>query len=57
MNKRKSAVTLRFDGKEFNWEVGEYLLKKLESQMIVKEVFALHGMFTNSQNGCIFVTF
>ncbi|XP_004302860.1 PREDICTED: anoctamin-like protein Os01g0706700 [Fragaria vesca subsp. vesca] len=27
MNKSKSAVTLRFDGKEFNWEVGEYLLK------------------------------
>lgn len=42
MNKRKSAVTLRFEGKEFYWEVGEHLLKKLESQRIVKEVFPLH---------------
>ncbi|XP_050379937.1 anoctamin-like protein At1g73020 isoform X2 [Argentina anserina] len=42
MNKGRSAETLRFEGKEFYWEIGEHLLKKLESQRIVKDVFPLH---------------
>ena len=43
MNKSKSAVTLKFDGKEFRWEVGEYLVPKLESVCFIKQVFPLHG--------------
>ncbi|XP_008380823.3 anoctamin-like protein At1g73020 isoform X1 [Malus domestica] len=42
INKSRSSITLRFDDKEFCWEVGEYLLQKLESERIVKEVFPLH---------------
>ncbi|KAM1412437.1 hypothetical protein EV2_025628 [Malus domestica] len=42
INKSRSTVTLRFDDKEFRWEVGEYLLQQLESERIVKEVFPLH---------------
>ncbi|KAJ7963140.1 Anoctamin [Quillaja saponaria] len=41
-NKSRSAVTLKFDGKIFHWEVEEYLLQKLESEKIVKQVFPLH---------------
>lgn len=44
MNKRNSAVSLKFDGKEFHWELGESLLKRLEAEGIVKQVFPLHGM-------------
>ena len=44
MNKSQSAITLNFDGKEVHWEVGESLLRKLQSEGIVKEVFPLHGM-------------
>lgn len=42
VNKSKSAVTLKFDGKEFRWEVGEYLVPKLESVCFIKQVFPLH---------------
>lgn len=34
---------LKFDNKEVYWEMGESLLKKLELESIVKEVFPLHG--------------
>ncbi|KAL5975562.1 hypothetical protein ACLOJK_019886 [Asimina triloba] len=36
------AVTLTFDGKEFMWEIGESLLKKMELEGIVKQVFPVH---------------
>lgn len=42
VNKSDSAVTLRFDGKDIQWEAGECLLKKLETEGIVKDVFPLH---------------
>ncbi|KAK9281847.1 hypothetical protein L1049_004753 [Liquidambar formosana] len=48
-NKSKSAVTLNFDGKEFHWEVGESLLRRLEKQGIVKEVFPLHDEVKRKQ--------
>ncbi|XP_015866251.3 anoctamin-like protein At1g73020 isoform X2 [Ziziphus jujuba] len=41
-NKRQTAITLKYDGKEFKWEVGECLLQKLETEGIVKRVFPLH---------------
>lgn len=42
VNKSESAIKLKFDCKEVHWEVGEPLLRKLESKKIVKEVFPLH---------------
>ncbi|KAJ1390965.1 Anoctamin [Sesbania bispinosa] len=42
VNNSKSAITLKFDGKEFHWEVGENLIQKLETENIVKQVFPLH---------------
>lgn len=42
VNKSQSAVTLKFDGKEFHWEVGECLVRKLESEHFVRQVFLLH---------------
>ena len=52
MNKSKSAVTLKYDGKEFCWEVGENLVPKLESVRFIKQVFPLHGMINLSQKYC-----
>lgn len=42
VNKSQSAVTLKFDGKEFHWEVGECLVRKLESEHFVRQAFLLH---------------
>ncbi|XP_027335495.1 anoctamin-like protein At1g73020 isoform X2 [Abrus precatorius] len=42
VNSSMSAKTLKFDGKEIHWEIGENLLQKLESENIVKQVFPLH---------------
>ncbi|XP_044494970.1 anoctamin-like protein At1g73020 isoform X2 [Mangifera indica] len=42
VNKSDSGIVLNFDGKEFHWEVGQSLLKRLESEGIVKQVFPLH---------------
>ncbi|KAG2379897.1 Anoctamin-like protein [Vigna angularis] len=42
VNNSKSAKVLKFDGKEVNWEIGENLILKLESENIVKQVFPLH---------------
>ncbi|KAF7814175.1 anoctamin-like protein [Senna tora] len=42
VNNSKSAITLKFDGKEISWKSGENLLRKLESENIVKQVFPLH---------------
>ncbi|XP_058068240.1 anoctamin-like protein Os01g0706700 isoform X2 [Magnolia sinica] len=42
VNKGDSAVTLTFDRKEFKWEIGESLLKRMECEGIVKQVFPLH---------------
>lgn len=36
------SIMLKFDNKEIYWEMGESLLKKLELEGIVKEVFPLH---------------
>ena len=47
VNKSQSPVTLKFDGKEFHWEVGECLVQKLETKHFVRQVFPLHGMLTN----------
>lgn len=35
---------LKWEDKEYIWEVGESLLRRLESAGIVKQVFPLHGM-------------
>ncbi|GER53492.1 anoctamin-like protein At1g73020 [Striga asiatica] len=42
VNTEKSAIVLKYDGKEIEWMQGEPLLKKLESMGIAKEVFPLH---------------
>ncbi|KAJ0007254.1 hypothetical protein Pint_28874 [Pistacia integerrima] len=42
VNKSDSGIVLNFDGKEFPWEVGQSLLKKLECEGIIKQVFPLH---------------
>ncbi|KAE7999143.1 hypothetical protein FH972_003612 [Carpinus fangiana] len=42
VNKSQSPLTLKFDGKEFHWEVGECLVRKLESKHFVRQVFPLH---------------
>ncbi|XWS16255.1 hypothetical protein CRYUN_Cryun34aG0069300 [Craigia yunnanensis] len=42
VNKKNSGLTLKFDGKEIQWEAGESLLQKLELEGIVKQVFPLH---------------
>lgn len=44
VNKKNSCITLKFDGKEIQWEVGESLLRRLELEGIVRQVFPLHGM-------------
>lgn len=46
VNNSKSAITLKFNRKEINWESEENLLRKLESEKIVKQVFPLHGVYT-----------
>lgn len=43
-NKGDLDVTLNYDGRKYQWEVGECLLQKLESVGIIKQVFPLHGM-------------
>ncbi|XP_044484669.1 anoctamin-like protein At1g73020 isoform X2 [Mangifera indica] len=42
VSKSDSGIILNFDGKEFRWEVGQSLLKRLESEGIIKQVFPLH---------------
>ncbi|KAG9455577.1 hypothetical protein H6P81_000085 [Aristolochia fimbriata] len=42
VNRTQSPITLRYDGKAFEWKSGESLLKKLETKGIVKRVFPLH---------------
>ncbi|EEF46308.1 anoctamin-like protein At1g73020 [Ricinus communis] len=42
VNKSKSDATLKWDSMEYLWEVGESLLRRLESDGIVKQVFPLH---------------
>lgn len=42
INKSGSKITLTFDGKDIKWEVGESLLRRLEAEGIVKQVFPLH---------------
>ncbi|KAF8400964.1 hypothetical protein HHK36_014267 [Tetracentron sinense] len=42
VNRTNSVVTLTLDGKELRWELGESLLRKLDSEGIVKLVFPLH---------------
>lgn len=42
VNKQKSGITLKSEGKEFCWNVGESLMHRLETEGIAKEVFPLH---------------
>ncbi|KAK3009325.1 hypothetical protein RJ639_014466 [Escallonia herrerae] len=42
VNKSNSVIILRSNCKEIYWEPGEPLIRKLESEVIVKEVFSLH---------------
>ncbi|KAF9617001.1 hypothetical protein IFM89_033071 [Coptis chinensis] len=42
VNKTESVVTLMYNNKVINWKPGESLVKKLESEGIVKKVFPLH---------------
>lgn len=46
VNKKNSDLTLKFDGKEIQWEAGESLLQRLELEGIVKQVFPLHGILS-----------
>ena len=59
VNKRNSAVTLKFDDKEFHWELGKSLLQMLEAEGIVKRVFPLHGMlsYIHQQIFCFYGVF
>ncbi|GAV80270.1 Anoctamin domain-containing protein [Cephalotus follicularis] len=49
VNWSKSVVTLKCDGKELHWKVGESLLQKLESEGIIKQVFPLHDEITRKK--------
>ncbi|KAM7255699.1 hypothetical protein ACFE04_008597 [Oxalis oulophora] len=42
VNKSKTCITLNCDGKKLQWEVGESLVLKLESEDIITQVFPLH---------------
>ncbi|KAL0562287.1 hypothetical protein IC582_002739 [Cucumis melo] len=42
VNENQSAVTLKCDEEEFQWKVGESLVRILESKKIVKQIFPLH---------------
>ena len=44
VNKSKLDLILTLDGKVLPWEVGESLMKMLEFEDIVKQVFPQHGM-------------
>ncbi|XP_020960380.1 anoctamin-like protein At1g73020 isoform X2 [Arachis ipaensis] len=43
VNNSKSSRILKFNRREIHWEVGEHLLPKLESEIIIKQIFPLHG--------------
>lgn len=47
VNTSTSTVILKSDGNEVHWEPGKPLLPTLESMGIVKEVFPVHGMFSD----------
>uniref|UniRef100_A0A5B6YIK2 Anoctamin transmembrane domain-containing protein n=1 Tax=Davidia involucrata TaxID=16924 RepID=A0A5B6YIK2_DAVIN len=49
VNKSRSVINLNSDGKEFHWELGESLLRKLKSVGIVKQVFPLHDEIKRKQ--------
>lgn len=36
-------VTLKLNGREFCWVAGESLLRRLESEGVIKQMFPLHG--------------
>lgn len=42
VNESHLAVTLKCDEEEFQWKVGESLIRTLESKKIVKQIFPLH---------------
>ncbi|XLR27689.1 hypothetical protein S83_055589, partial [Arachis hypogaea] len=42
VNNSKSSRILKFNRREIHWEVGEHLLPKLESEIIIKQIFPLH---------------
>ncbi|KAI3850756.1 hypothetical protein MKW98_030816 [Papaver atlanticum] len=49
VNKTDSVIALRFDNKEFSWKLGESLLKRLETEGVVKHVFPLHDEIRRKQ--------
>ncbi|KAI3956953.1 hypothetical protein MKX01_000987 [Papaver californicum] len=49
VNKTDSVIALRFESKEFSWKLGESLLKRLETEGIVKHVFPLHDEIRRKQ--------
>ncbi|MCL7036085.1 hypothetical protein MKW94_024605 [Papaver nudicaule] len=49
VNKTDSDVALRFCNKEFCWKRGESLLKRLETEGVVKHVFPLHDEIRRKQ--------
>ncbi|XP_010540070.1 PREDICTED: anoctamin-like protein At1g73020 [Tarenaya hassleriana] len=42
VNNCSSDITLRLSGREFRWAVGESLVRRLESEGVIKQVFPLH---------------
>lgn len=36
-------VTLKLDGREFCWAAGESLVRRLEAEGVIKQMFPLHG--------------
>ncbi|RZC51700.1 hypothetical protein C5167_020131 [Papaver somniferum] len=49
VNKTDSVIALRFDNQEFCWKPGESLLKRLETEGVVKHVFPLHDEIRRKQ--------
>ncbi|WCJ39610.1 Anoctamin-like protein At1g73020 [Euphorbia peplus] len=45
VNKSKLPTSLKWDGKEYLWKVGESLMQRLEFEGVVKQVFPLHVEF------------
>lgn len=43
VNKTDSNIALKYDDKEVNYEKNKCLLKMLEIEGVVKQVFPLHG--------------
>ncbi|KAK6914789.1 Anoctamin [Dillenia turbinata] len=49
VNRSKLVVTLKYDGRDIHWGLGESLLRRMESEGIVKQVFPLHDEIKRKQ--------